>query len=189
MVTTQNLLQAIYDELTALCANQTSVSDADDHVGLLNRTSDVSTPFFGFEWSTEPRSRGINENVYVDSVTENGDTVDVAYRYERELFLDIGVLVDGDNPRTRDAYYDAVTNRFVPYTRSPEGLHPDVREVESRGATPESLAGDVDVGIRQTYVVDYSTTVSETIPAATSVNLDIDSIEDGPDTDVYPEKF
>jgi len=188
MVTTQNLLQAIYDELTDLCANQTSVSDADDHVGLLNRTSDVSTPFFGFEWSTEPVSRGINDN-RVESVNENNDTVDVTYRYERELFLDIGVLVEGDTPRTRDAYYDAVTNNFVPYTRSPDTLHPDVSAVEPRGATPESLGGDVDVGVRQTYVIDYATNVVETLPATKNVNLGIDSIEGGPDADVYPEQF
>lgn len=193
MVTTVELLQTIHDELTTVCADATSVSasNADEHVGLLNRVnpSDVVTPFFGFEWSVTPIRRGMDGSVHVDSINTTGGNIDsVTYRTERRCFLDIGILVDGDQIRTRDEYFDAVHGEFVPYIRDPSSFGADVTDVDSDGAEPSSLA-DFDAGLRQSYTIDYHTYSDESVPAAKTVNWGVDVVEDGSTTNAYPEEY
>lgn len=186
MVNIVTLLQAIYDELKTIVQNQTSVSTPDNHVGVLDRTKDQATPFFGFEWTQAPVERGMGGNVRVSSINTDGggDVTGADHARDYRLTIDVGVTVDGDNPRQRDEYMDDVQSHFAQFIREPTGLHQDVHRVRETGAIPAEVQGG-DVGVLVTYDIEFPATDTVSLPTAETIDWDVD--EDG--TDAYPEKY
>jgi len=82
MATLVEILQTLYDELKAAVSGLSAVGDPNDHVGVLQRTKDYTTPFFGFEWNSQPTRRGFGGNKFTESVNKSGSSVDVEYRSE-----------------------------------------------------------------------------------------------------------
>lgn len=191
MVSLPVLLQSVYDELKTVMNATTSVSNTDKHVGVLDRTKDVSYPFFGFEWQQNPVNRGTGGNQEVDGITTNAsnntDGVNIAEDYD--LIIDIGILVEGDQPRAADQHFSDVQSHFNKFINSPTDLHGDVERVRDQGALPANLGQQQDVGIRKTYLIRYKTTRTESLPPAENVDWDVDLDLDAGDEDVYPEKY
>lgn len=192
MVSLITLLQTIYDELKVVLNDSTTVTTPDDHVGVLNRTHDIQTPFFGFEWQQRPVSRGTAGNREVEQLTSNTDGnvdgVDVSHDYD--LIVDMGIIVDGDEIRTRDQYFGNLEDHFSPYINNPTDLHADLQRFRDEGAIPANLGDSRDVGVRKTYRIRYPRTTHEDLPPAESVDWGIDLTEDDSKVaDVYPEKY
>lgn len=192
MVSTVSLLDEIYDQLKVVANDSASLDDADKHVGLLNRTKDIQTPFFGFEWSSVPNNRGMGGNREVESIEEYDadatsipDTLDVVYGRDYTMTVDFGVVVDGDNARLRDKYYENVQAHFSSFADKPSSLNEDVDRVREQSATPSPPGADGNASVRLTFEIDYTATQTDTVPAAKDVSLDLDV--DG--TDTYPENY
>lgn len=188
MVSFTTLLQTVYDELKLIVQNNTSVSDPDAHVGLLQRTADQETPFFGFQWTMNPEPRGIGGNVRTAAVNtaNGGDTESVERVRDYRLMLDVGVTVDGDEPRTRDEYLGAVQSRFADFIDDSSVLHSDVHRVREDGAIPSNVqASGGDVGVLLTYAVEFKTAETVSVPTMETIDWDVDS--EG--SDAYPEEY
>lgn len=187
MVTVVTLLQQIYDELLVFVNDNTSVSTAEDHVGVLNRTKDITTPFFGFEWTVNPNAMGMGGNVRNGAVSTDGsgnvDSVEKIRDYQATI--DFGVVVDGDSPRTRDEYLAEIQNHFAPLVDNASDLHSDVRRVREAGAFPSGGGDGRDVGFRISYTIEFCSSSTVDIPAAETIDWDVDA--EG--TDAYPENY
>lgn len=186
MVDIVTLLQAIYDELKAIVQNETSASTPDDHVGVLNRTKDTQTPFFGFEWTQAPVSRGMGGNVRPlgANTDNNGNVTGADHARDYRLTIDLGVTVDGDEPRQRDEYMNDIQSHFSQFIREPTQLQQDVHRVREAGAIPADVQGG-DVGALVTYEIEFPTTDTVSLPTADTIDWDVDA--DG--TDAYPEQY
>jgi hypothetical protein len=188
MVTTADLLQIVYDELKVIVTDETSISDADPHVGVLNRTKDIETPFFGFEYTLNAISRGMGGNVRVRKVQTdtNGDVTGVIKARDYEMILDIGVVVDGDHPRRRDNYMTAVQEHFAEYVDDPPLLDGDVNSLEESIVEPSpGTFANRDTTSRLTYNIEYAATMQKDLPTAETVDWSVDA--DG--VDAYPENY
>lgn len=186
MVDAVTLLQAIYDELKVIVQNETNVSEPDDHVGMLDRSKDENLPFFGFEWTMNPVSRGMGGNVRIGSVnTDNsGDVTGAEQVRDYRLMIDVGVTVDGDNPRQRDTYLGDIQSHFAGFIREPTSLQADVHRVRDAGAIPAGVQGG-DVGALQTYEIEFPAYDTISVPTAETVDWDVDADS----TDAYPEEY
>lgn len=187
MVTFVSLLQLIYDELKTVVQNSTSVATPDDHVGILDRSKDLTTPFFGFEWTMNPEPRGMGGNVrngktYTDN---NGVITSVDKIRDYRVVIDIGVTVDGDQPRVRDGYLEDVQSHFTDLVDDSSKLHENVHRIREDGAIPSSVQGDGDVGVLLTYAIEFHTAGQVSIPAAETIDWGVNA--DG--EDAYPEKY
>lgn len=185
MVTLVELLQRIYEELVTVCGNQTSVSDPYEHVDVLDRESDIVTPFFGFEWTVNSNSRGMGGNRRVVDKTAVSDTIEYTVAMEYVLTVDLAVVVDGDEPRARTEYLSATQQHFSNFISNPEDLDVDVERVREQNTVPSPSGQTGDVSARATFEIEYSSYDTVTDPAAATVNLDVDVN----DIDVYPEQY
>lgn len=192
MATLITILQSVYDELVDIADTHTGVTTPEDHVGVLNRTKDIQTPFFGFEWQQNAVNRGIGGNLETEGTTTNSDgNVDgVNVSADYDLIVDIGIITDDDSIRTRDEYFGRVQERFNSFVNKPTNLHQDVERVRDEGAIPANMGDNRDVGVRKTYSIRYpSTELHEPLPPAENIDWNVDLDIDTGTKDTYPEEY
>lgn len=185
MVTLAELLQTIYEELLIVCQELTNVSDVNDHVGVLDRTEDIVTPFFGFEWNYQPLAKGMGGNRRPVSTSVSGSDFNIETVRDYRLILDFGVVVDGDVPRQRDQYLGTVQSHFSYFIDNTSELHEDITRMREGSGSPSNAGQTGNVGFRATFEIDFKAYDTVTEPVAESVNLNVDV--DG--TDTYPENY
>lgn len=187
MVTFIDLLQLVYDELKAVVSANTSVSNPDDHVDVLDRQEDYATPFFGFEWQINPNSQGMGGNVRngATATDTDGDVTSVEKIRDYVAFIDVGVVLDGDKPHLRDEYLVDVQDHFSGFVDDTDALHADIHRVREDGALPSGGGDDRDIGYRISYRIEFHTATTADIPGAKNVSWDVDA--DG--SDAYPEQY
>lgn len=185
MVTLVELLQLVYEELVSVHEAETSVSDSSDHVDIIDRDTEIKTPFFGFEWDISALNRGFGGNRrVVDTQVDAGDFEKTIAR-DYELMLDLSVVVDDDKPRQRTLYMQAVTSHFSDFIDSPAGLSADVNRVREQQTVPSPAGATGDVSSVSTFQIEYTTNNSDTVPAAQDVSFELDA--NG--IDAYPEQY
>lgn len=186
MVTFVTLLQIVYDELKGVVQNNTTVSTPDDHVGVMDRSLDQATPYFGFDYDQNAINRGMGGNVRNRAVNtdSNGDVTSVEKVRDYELLLDIGVVVDGDEPRQRDEYISAVQDHWMDIVDDASKLHDDVHRVRDEGVIPQAVQGG-DVGAMHTYAIEFVSGKDISVPTADNIDWDVDVSG----TDAYPENY
>lgn len=186
MVTLVELLQRLYEELKVVANDSASLSNTDEHVGVLNRTKDIETPFFGFEWQRTPYSYGFGGNQRITEVNSTDGSIDSVDRTrDYVLNLDVGVVVDGDSPRKRDTYFSNVDAHFADFVDDPTALNEDVDRVRDEGTLPGTGMQGGDSTIRTSYSIRFSTTDTDSIVATETVNFDLDADS----VDTYPEQY
>lgn len=187
MVSFVSFLQLIHDELVVVVTDNTTVTTPADHVDVLSRTEDNEMPFFGFEYQIIPNSRGLGGNVRNGNVsTDSNDNVTSVEKIrDYEAILDFGVVLDGDRPRQRDEYLGEVQDHFAAFVDDSSKLHADVHRVREDGALPDSGGDSRDVGIRVTYRIEFISSQDQSIPAAETIDWDVDVSG----TDAYPEHY
>jgi len=204
MVSLDALLQLIFEELKTVIDAETGVTTPGNHVGLFDREKDIQTPFFGFEWTLNTINRGLGGNRRIagensvgthdvdgtHTVTSTDDTTDediIEFIVARDylLTIDLGAVADGDSPRQRTKYMEALRYYFSQFTDSPNELDPDVNRVREMATTPSPTGNDLNASARVTFEIEYTTYDIVEESSVESVDLDIDVSN----TDTYPENY
>lgn len=185
MVTLVELLQRVYEELVEIHTAQTSVTDSHDYVDVINRETEIQTPFFGFEWDINALSRGMGGNRRIVELQNSAGQLEQTVARDYELMLDISTIVDGDKPRQRSLYMQAIASHFSDFITSPDNLHGDVNRVREQQTIPSPSQQTGDVSAVTTFSIEYVTYNTDSLPIVEDINLDIDA--DG--QNAYPEQY
>jgi len=185
MATKEDIKQALYDELVAIVANETSVTTPEKHADeLQERDSPATYPFLGFECFGRPLSRGLGPNLYVANVAYSSGTLDyVEHARDTELVVHLGA--QARDSHLRDQLYQATRDHFDAFLtfESLDDLHDDIGKLRSDGYTDLSNAPDGVHGDRLQYTLEY-TRRFRADSVVTMDTIDV-SIEDLDESTVY----
>lgn len=187
MATIIGILDAVFTELVAVAGNDIGVATPKDHVDIMDRSEDLVTPFLGFSWDRTPVDYGFGGNSRTTAINtdNNGDITSVDKVTDFNLVVDIGVVVDGDNPRLRDQYLTYVESHFDQFIDHPTNFHADADTFRAAGMFPQEMGAGSDVGGRVSYEIRYRRLRTESVPSADTVNWNVDVSG----VDAYPENY
>jgi hypothetical protein len=178
-----------------------SLSSPDDHVGMANSRDEDSTiyPFVGIrKVGSRPESAGLgNRKVFADTLNYDDNDVLTSIDYRREVTYNVELVTITDgNQKLRDDLSEELAAHFSLVARLEE-YPDDVEKLDVDSTEPDSRTDEWVYGEAVPLDITYSSITTRTdIPAAESVNLDVDvsddldvDVDDTSDPDAFDETF
>lgn len=139
-------------------------SNPSEYVRPSQQRSEGKLPTLTYETFEAPQSYGFDGDIHThDVVYEDGSVVEIVFRRDMDMTVDISVHSGDDDVRTSNKLYDALEEHFWLYTHQvgePSDFHPDVRFVHLEGTQDNSNPDDAVHGKRFRIELEYNRLLS-----------------------------